>query len=200
MSNPFIAKTEDFVSPSGVVRVTTRSTVQRDSDGTQTSIGRHVENGVDGHSFERIDRLDGLEAMVVNELKSKMSTSENSKDLSARKAYLRNPPAHCANPGEEVAGNEELEGQPAIRLLKSVDADTREVLWRLPAFSCAELQLFVQKKASPHNSWTTVMGKRPVSFNPSPSSRASSAWESYKEVKPSDMKRALVVADGVTKA
>jgi hypothetical protein len=197
---PVIMTTQDFVVQNGKEVLTMNSTLERRNDGATNDTGQRMEGDLAGTTLRKIEMPDGFEGMIVDQLQLKSTGFMSSEKLAGRKALLTTQRADCIDPGEILDAKETLMGEQANRLIRitSTLKDTRELTWKLPAFGCIVGQMYVQKMAA-DGTWQTFIGKRLLSIRGvDPPSDHFAGWETYKELGPSDIKRAVLAAKGIT--
>lgn len=200
---PYVAQMVDFVATNGKEVVVERRTVSRRSDGSVHTGGvLYKQDGTEAATVRRVDLADGtVVGPIVDSVRAKATGRVSNEQLAAEKEFDQNPPSQCALGGEQVDGEDTLFGYRAIRLIKQAPGQdlVRYMFWRLPDFNCAQVQSFRQQRSSSAQPWTTMVGLRLVSFAAAePSATLFSDWNTYEEMKPSDIKRAMAQKDGLT--
>jgi hypothetical protein len=200
---PYTLDRVDFTVKNGAEVVVGRGTISRRRDGAIHTISTRYDpsTGTPTFTIRRIDFADGSVAMVVDSIRAK-STAQLPQDRIARiKAQLLNPPPGCQEVNETSDGQETLLGHSAIRVIRQKQSDSlvRFTEWRMPDFSCATIQGYMQERPNVNGPWATITGFRATSIteaDPDPSLFTN--WQGYEEMKPSDMKKEFSQSIGKT--
>jgi hypothetical protein len=202
---PFILERVHFAISQGKEIITARERMVRRRDGAVHLSGTmYRSDGGPSFSARRVEFPDGLEGMIIDSVQSKMTVRIPQSDLARKRARLLTPPVQCVfakDGSEHVDGEEDLLGQRAIRIAQQTQSNDldRIVYWLLPDFNCETVQTAIQKRADPAGEWQTTQGIRMTSFSEQePDPKVFADWTSYKEMKPSDLKREISRKSGIT--
>jgi hypothetical protein len=198
---PFVLTTTDYVMQNGKEVDTMDNTMERRQDGSVNMVGTRLQGPEIGKQYRKIELANGFEGMILPDLKIKETGYMDAAQLAGRKARLASPPADCIDRNDTLIARTKLMGQDAIELVHlGGDQSSRRLEWRFSAFSCVAVQLQIQRQGA-DGQWETTLGKRLDSFHAGdPPEGDFSGWESFQEMRPSDVKRAIAQRDGITKA
>lgn len=203
---PYIAEDTQFYVKDGKGIVTAKEVTVRRRDGAfRKTWTFYSPAGIPGITISRIEFPDGYVAMVADAIFGKSTGKKPGVDVAAAKSSLLNPPPQCtynapqAGLSETVDGEDSLFGFRAIRVIRALPKNQRYVSWRLPDFQCVVVQSSDQMFDTATNSWVVTQGKRLTAFaSVDPDARIFTNWNTYSEMSPSELKRAVYKQSGVT--
>jgi hypothetical protein len=144
---------------------------------------------------------DGKEVIVVDELRARSTIQKPAEAVQQREFSFKNSSSTCAAPVEESDGRVRVLGLEAVKVsyIHKDDPLTRDTGVRLPDYACFEVERTEDHRATLTSPWQTVMGMRTESFDPiSPTVAMLSGFDTYDELKPSDMWHTYAVKDGLS--
>jgi hypothetical protein len=198
---PWVSQSLNFTESNGQETTVAKVIRTRRSDGALfTETTPYGNDGKPGMTMKRFDLPNGYTGMIVDSLHAKMTGFKTAPRLAGEKANLINPPPQCAFKGETVEGTDTLLGNTAIRIVKQNPSTPLEriEMWRFPEFNCETVQIFEQKRSGPEAEWQTVLGAKLTSFIPTDANPTEATWKNYGELKPSDLKNAMLLNGGTT--
>lgn len=200
---PFVSEQTDYVVKDGKEVVTAKMTVARTSSGATIKTGTaYLPDGKAITGVRRIDLPDGFVAMVFDSLKAKSTGRKPAVTLAQTKDAVLNTPPNCVYNGEQLDGEDYLQGQRTLRITRTQqDGLGRSVVWKLPDYNCEIVQMVIQKKlvGGPSDSWETTAGSHLTMFHDSePDNALLSGFAEYEEMKPSEATRRLAQSMGLS--
>ena len=170
----------------------------RRSDGSESTTF-----AVPGGNFTRRTVLNvstGYTTGLVEEVGVRMSGFMNARDLAVHKETLARPQALCRYPNEVDRGRGEVLGEEVYIVARAIPAANRTIRiteWRAVALSCTPVQALVEDMSIN----AVISDVRPVYIvRGEPMASLFDERAGYKEMKPSDLRKAVFAHYGVTAA